>query len=77
MTDVDITLEIYDLALSRGKKPGEDIQKEFEEVLKNKPDRFTFLGNIGEDMDIDLLVGNLRERGLKILNLKEIERRMK
>jgi len=73
--DLDTVIEIYDLAMAHGKKPGDSMQEEFDEVLKNKPDRFTFLGNIGEDMDVDLLVGNLREKGLKILNLKETDRR--
>ena len=73
ITDIGTTLEIFELAKSRGKKAGDNCQDEFLEILKNKPDKFTYLGDT--EQDIDLIGGNLRERGLKILNIKEIERR--
>jgi len=73
MTDIDTMIEIFELAKLRGKKAGDNCQDEFLEILKNKPDKFTYLGDT--EQDIDLIGGNLRERGLKILNIKEIERR--
>jgi len=47
--------------------------EEFKEVLKKRKDKIEHLGT--SEKDIDLLAGNLREEGLKILNLKELERR--
>jgi len=70
---LDIYLEIIELAQKNGKKEGDSMQEEFEIVLKQNPDQFTYLGDTTDDLD--LICGNLRERGLKILNLKEIERR--
>jgi hypothetical protein len=73
ITDIDTILEIYELAKSRGKKAGENCQEEFDEILKKKPERFTYIGD--SEQDLDMIGGNLRENGLKILNIKEIERR--
>lgn len=71
--DIDTILEVYELAKQRGKKPGDDISKEFLEIMKKKN-----IKPIGTtDKDIDLLAGDLREEGKKVLNLKEIERRNK
>jgi hypothetical protein len=75
MTDIETTLEIFELAKNNGKKPGDNCQEEFDIILKQKPHKFIYLGN--SDKDVDLMSGNLREKGLKILNLKEIERRQK
>lgn len=66
-------LEIFELGKKNGKNPGESCQEEFEIILKQKPDKFTYIGNTTSD--VDMITGNLREKGLKILNLKEIERR--
>jgi hypothetical protein len=73
ITDIGTTLEIFELAKSRGKKAGDNCQDEFLEILKEKPDKFTYIGD--SKQDIDLLAGNMREEGLTILNMKEIERR--
>ena len=71
--DLGTYIEICELALKHGKKPGESMQEEFIEVLKKKQDKIKLIGET--DKDVDLLTGNLRESGLKILNLKEIERK--
>ena len=46
---------------------------EFAEVYNRHPEWIKPLG--ATDQDIDLMVGNLRERGLKILNINETLRR--
>lgn len=70
-----ITLEDYfeviKLAKKHGKKTGDSMQEELEEYLKNKKHNIKLIGKT--DMDIDLLTGNLRENGLKVLNIKEIK----
>ena len=71
--DIDTALEIFELAKSHGKKAGDNCQVEFDEIKKKYPEKFKDLGITNQD--VDLLTGNLREKGLKILNLKEIERR--
>jgi len=75
MTDIETSCAIYELAKLNGKKPGDSCQEEFETILKERPEKFTYIGKT--DTDVDLLTGNLRERGLKILNIKEIDRRKK
>ena len=74
-TDLETTLEIFELAKKNNKKAGDSCQSEFEEILKKKPEKFTYIGKTNQD--IDMLTGNLREKGLKILNIKEEERRNK
>ena len=73
-----ITAEIYEeiinLALSHGKKAGDSMQEEFEEIRK-KHSEIQHLGTT--DKDIDMLTGELRDRGQKILNLNEEERKRK
>ena len=71
--ELKTALEIWELAKKHGKKWGDNCQEEFEEILNQKPEKFTYIGKTNQD--IDLLTGNLRERGLKVLNLKEIDRR--
>jgi hypothetical protein len=70
INDIQVILEIYDRAIKNGKKEGDSCQEEFNQLLKEKPEAFTFLGTCEEDAD--LLAGNLREKGLKILNINEI-----
>jgi len=69
----EIYLEIVELAKKHGKKSGDSMQEEFDEILKKYPDKVKELGTT--DMDVDLLTGNLRENGKKVLNLKEEDRR--
>ena len=73
-------LPIYEeailLGIKRGKKVGDNIEKEFFEILKkyNKENKLKYLGKTKQDSD--LLTGNLREKGLKILNINEINRKL-
>jgi hypothetical protein len=73
-----ITMEIYEeiinLALAHGKKEGDSMQEEFEEVRK-KHSEIQHLGCTNKD--IDQLTGDLRESGKRILNLNEEERKRK
>ena len=73
--DPKTVLEIIELAKKHGKQAGDSMQAEFEEIYKKKPDKFKLLG--ATDQDVDMITGNLREKNLKILNLKEIDRRKK
>ena len=75
LVDPDAILEIIELAQQHGKKEGDNMQAEFEEILKKKPDKFKLLG--ATDKDVDMITGELRERGKRILNIKEIDRRKK
>jgi hypothetical protein len=65
------------LGKERGKVAGDNLEQEFFEVAEKKRmlDKIKCLGQT--DMDKDLLIGNLREEGLRILDLDEIERRKK
>ena len=74
-TDIDTMMEVFNLALKHGKKAGDNIQDEFLEIYKQKKDKFILIGCT--EQDIDMLAGNLREDGKKILNLNEINRRKK
>lgn len=64
-------LEVIKLAQKNGKKPGDSIEKELFEVMSKKGKKP--LGTT--DMDIDLLTGELREKGFNVLNIKEEERK--
>jgi hypothetical protein len=59
------------LGKERGKKEGDNLEIEFFEVAKKKGllNKIKHLGTT--ELDKDLLCGNLREEGLKILNLGE------
>lgn len=77
--DISTYLEIMEDAIilgkARGKTEGDNIEQEFAEVAQKKVllNKIKHLGTT--DKDADLLCGDLREEGLKIINLKEIERR--
>jgi len=73
--DIDTVLEIMELAKKHGKKPGDSMQDEFVEILKKKRHRFKLMGM--SDKDIDLLIGNLRESGLKVFSPNEKRRSKK
>jgi len=62
------------LGKERGKVEGDNLEAEFFEVAKKKGmiDKIKYLGQT--DKDKDLLCGDMRENGLKVLNLDEIER---
>lgn len=72
LKNVDAYLSIYDLAVKNGKKPGDSMQSEFEEIRKLHPEWFQLIGNTVED--VDKLTGELREKGIKVLNPHEIDR---
>jgi hypothetical protein len=79
MLDIDTYIEIMEEAIKlgkeRGKKEGDNIEQEFFEIAAKlgKMEKIQHLGQT--EKDIDLLSGNLRENGLKVFNIKEIERR--
>jgi len=66
--NIDTYLEIYELAIKNGKVAGQNMQEEFNTIMKQKPDKFKYLGTIEQDKE--MLKGNLRENGIyKILDL--------
>jgi len=72
---IEIMEEAIILGKERGKKEGDDLTQEFFEIAakKNKLEKIKHLGQT--EKDIDLLSGDLRENGLKVFNIKEIERK--
>lgn len=75
MMSLDIYLEAIELAHKNGKVAGDSIAEELLEIMKKYKDKVTYLGETEKDKD--LIVGNLREEGLKILDLDEKERQKK
>ena len=75
LTDINTMMKVYELAKKRGKKEGDNFQPEFFEVMEKTKSKIKLIGIT--DKDVDLLTGELREEGKKILNLKEIDRRKK
>ena len=79
MLDIDTYIEIMEEAIKlgkeRGKKEGENIEQEFFEIAAKlrKMEKIQHLGQT--EMDKGLITGNLREEGLKILDLEEEKRR--
>lgn len=72
MKSLDVYLAVCDLAIKNGKKPGDSMQSEFDEVMKQHPEWFGYIGE--SEKDLDMLTGDLREKGKKVLNIHEIER---
>ena len=72
---IEIMEEAIILGKERGKKEGDDLTQEFFEIAakKNKLEKIKHLGQT--EMDKGLIVGNLREEGIKILDLDEEKRR--
>ena len=75
ITDLDTYLEICELALKHGKKAGDSMQEEFDEIRKKYQDKIKHLSQT--EKDVDQITGDLRENGLRILNLNEEERKRK
>jgi len=79
MLDIDTYIEIMEEAIKlgkeRGKKGGDNIEQEFFEIAAKlgKMEKIQHLGQT--EMDKGLITGNLREEGLKILDLDEEKRR--
>ena len=61
---------IIELALANGKIAGQSMKEEFEQVHQEHPEWFEVIGQT--DLDVDLLGGELRERGLKVFNFNEL-----
>jgi len=74
---IKIMEEAIILGKERGKVEGENLEVEFFEIAKKKGmiHKIQYLGQT--DKDIDLLTGDFRENGLKIINLQEEERKRK
>ena len=75
LSDLGTYLEAVELAKKRGKKVGDNISDELMEIMRKNPKKFHMLGVT--DMDLDMICGNLREKGLKVFNIKEAERKNK
>jgi len=73
--NISIYLEAIELAQKNGKVAGDSIEKELITIIQKHKEEVTYLGETEKDKD--LIVGDLRENGLKILNLDEIERQKK
>ena len=76
---IDDYLKIMEQAIvlgkERGKKEGDNLEIEFFEVMK-KLGLTKTVKHLGvTDKDSDLITGDLREEGLKILNMNEEERK--
>ena len=71
--NIDTYLMIVELAQKHGKKAGDSMQEEFEELKEKYPEKFRYLGFT--DKDTDQLTGDLRESGLKVYNPKENKRK--
>ncbi len=56
-------IKVYELAEKHGKKPGDSMQEEFEQVKKENPKKFHYLG--ATDKDKDILLGDLREEATR------------
>jgi len=72
---LEIYEEAYKLAKERGKQEGEDFSVEFFEIAAKlgKMEKIQHLGQT--EMDKGLITGNLREKGIKIIDLDEEKRR--
>ena len=72
---IEIMGEAIILGKERGKKEGDNLEQEFFEVAE-KRGKLNNIKHLGQtEMDKGLITGNLREEGLKILDLDEEKRR--
>ncbi len=69
LTDIDTTIEVYELA----KKEKITLQEAFEKVLKVRDDKIKLLAIT--EQDTSTLTGDLRESGLKVLDITEKARK--
>ena len=71
-TNLKCALLAMRYAKFQGVKPGESFAKQLTEVIQRHPD---WLGKVEEcDKDIDLMTGDMREKGKKVFNLNEYMR---
>ena len=74
-TYIKIMEEAIKLGKERGKKAGDNLEVEFFEVAE-KLGKLNNIKHLGQtEMEKDLLIGNLREEGIKIFDLDEEKRR--
>jgi hypothetical protein len=77
--DISTYIEIMESAIllgkEKGKVVGDNLEQEFFECAKQKEliDKIKYLGE--SEMDRDLIIGNLRENGVKVFDPKEEERK--
>ena len=79
MLDIDTYIEIMEEAIilgkERGKKEGDNLEVEFFEIAE-KLGKLNNIKHLGQtEMDKDLWLGNMREKGIKIYNPDEEKRR--
>ena len=72
---IDDYLAIIDLAKAHGKNQGDSMQQELEEIMEKKQGKIKLIGETNKDSDV--LTGDLREEGIKVLNLNEEIRKAK
>jgi len=70
---MDDYMEAVELAQKNGVKAGESMEKYLLQVMKKKNKKPLASTNL----DIDILTGELREDGLKVLNMSELNRKKK
>ena len=73
LKSLDVYFLVYELAIKHGKKPGDSMEQEFEEIRQQYPDQFQYIGE--SEQDADQIIGNLRENGANIFNPHEVDRR--
>jgi hypothetical protein len=61
------------LAYKNGKSAGDGMAEELNEVARRHPEWVEFLGNT--EADADKITGDLREEGMKVLNIEEEKRK--
>ena len=72
---IQIIEEAIILGKKRGKKEGDNLEQEFFEIAK-KLGKLNNIKHLGQsEQDKDMIIGNLREEGIKILDLDEEKRR--
>ena len=68
--NIEAYQQIIEKAQARGKITGQSMQEEFDEVYKEHPEWFERIGET--DLDVDMLAGELRERGARVFNFNEL-----
>ena len=63
-------LDIIDLAMSRGKKEGDSMRDEFEEILRTQRDEHNLLGVTNEA--IKEMIDNMSEQDVKMPSIKDL-----
>ena len=61
---------ILERALANGKIAGQSMKEEFDQVIQEHPEWFEIVGET--DLDVDMLTGELRDRGVRVFNFNEL-----